>query len=229
MRKHSKPTQLSFLDAEGLPNQKRNQNRHDVTGRWVAGQGRKTERTCPRCGKKTLKYTSIKGQYCSQTCYYSRTTIEEKLWPRLVIAENGCWNWTGGKDWDGYGALRWGKEQRAHRVAYILTMGPIPEDMWVLHRCDNPSCCNPFHLFLGDADDNNKDMMRKGHNRVAFGENHTASKLTNEQIIEIRRLHSEGNTTQREIAKRFCVGFKAINKIVLGQRWKHLLPKAIAS
>lgn len=164
------------------------------------------------CSKKCSNYVTGQGN-----C----TTVESKLWPRLKISDSGCWEWQGGKDKDGYGSLRWGKEQRSHRVAWILSFGPIPNGLQVLHHCDNPPCCNPIHLFTGTSDDNNKDMIRKGRSNPPRGERAGTAKLTTQDVLEIRRLHSEG-IVQRKIAEMFAVGFKAINKIVLRQRWKHI-------
>ncbi|HJQ59428.1 MAG TPA: HNH endonuclease signature motif containing protein [Vineibacter sp.] len=76
--------------------------------------------------------------------------------------QTGCWNWTKSRGSHGYGDFRRDGHKLAHRWAYATFVGPIPEDAWVLHRCDNKACVNPEHLFLGTADDNNKDMVAKG-------------------------------------------------------------------
>jgi len=182
-------------------------------------------RQCKRPGCGQMFYTRKKSQqFCSPACRYLslRIPIEQRFWPQLKIADNGCWEWTDRAiDKDGYGQLQWNGEQRAHRVAWIITFGPIPDGKWVLHSCDNRKCCNPFHLFLGDAAANNADMLSKGRQKYLCGEERREAKLTTEQVLEIRRLHAEG-MQQRKIAKLFCVGFKAINKIVLRQRWKHI-------
>lgn len=91
----------------------------------------------------------------------------------------------------------------------------------MLHACDNRKCVNPDHLFLGTAAENNRDMMVKGRNRQLYGEQCKHAKLSQDDVIKIRKLHADG-ICQRRIAERFSVGFKAINKIVKRQRWKHL-------
>jgi HNH endonuclease len=95
--------------------------------------------------------------------------IEEKFWSKVDLSKD-CWVWKGFCDRDGYGKkflrLTDGKlEQFAHRVSWIITHGCIPEGMCVLHRCDNPPCVRPDHLFIGSQNDNNKDMQAKGRQR----------------------------------------------------------------
>lgn len=90
--------------------------------------------------------------------------IEVRLWGRLAPTEGGCLVFTGSIGRGGYGKIWYlGRDTRAHRVAWTLTNGPIPDGLMVCHRCDNPPCCNPAHLFLGSARDNVIDMVTKGH------------------------------------------------------------------
>jgi hypothetical protein len=134
----------------------------------------------------------------------------------------------------------------AHRLAYFLTFGPIPDGLWVLHHCDNPSCCRPDHLFLGTAADNVADMMAKGRNlsgmtvhpeRAAKGERHGSrtkpegirrgqsngqSKLTDDDVREIRLLYAACKGSQLEIAARFGVNQTLVSAIVRRVRWTHI-------
>ena len=99
--------------------------------------------------------------------------FEEKY---LVDTATGCWNWIGSSCVTGYGQLFFnGKLMRAHRFSYQQFVGPLLDNKYVLHKCDNPACVNPEHLFLGTQQDNMSDKCIKG--RQPFGENHYAWKL----------------------------------------------------
>lgn len=98
----------------------------------------------------------------------AKPTDMERLLSRIVVNDpTGCWLYTGAKNSHGYGTLNFrGRQNIAHRVSWTLHRGEIPPGQWVLHRCDVPRCCNPDHLFLGDAKVNNADMVAKGrHSR----------------------------------------------------------------
>jgi len=86
------------------------------------------------------------------------------FWPKVEIRSgNDCWHWKGARNTDGYGNLRRNKKScKAHRIAWEITNGPVPNGFYVLHKCDNPLCCNPNHLFLGTQKENVDDMTAKG-------------------------------------------------------------------
>lgn len=130
----------------------------------------------------------------------------------------GCWLWGGSTTEGGYGRFRYnGKSCRAHRVAWELTNGPIPTGMEVMHSCDNPPCVNPRHLSLGTVKDNAEDRCRKGRSVNLRGEAHGSSKLTAEQVAEIRKV---GNTkTQRELGRLYGVDFGQIGRILRQECW----------
>jgi hypothetical protein len=109
----------------------------------------------------------------------------------------------------------------AHRVAWELTNGPIPSGLCVLHRCDNPPCCNPAHLFLGTHADNMRDMESKGrgYTRNRFGELNHNVKLTSEQVIYLRFLYFAERRSQSEIGKFFGVEHSTVGRIVNGKSW----------
>ena len=108
-------------------------------------------------------------------------TVEERFWQKVRV-EDGCWEWTASRHYKGYGWFRVGdRMEKAHRVSYLLHHGPIPEGMSVLHKCDNPACVRPDHIFLGTQQENIADMVRKG--RVSRG---PGSTLTDADVLAIR-------------------------------------------
>lgn len=138
---------------------------------------------------------------------------------RLQFVARGpddCWEWTGARQTFGYGLLRVdGRLQRAHRYSYERYNGPIPAGLFVLHRCDNPPCVNPNHLFLGTVQDNSDDMCRKGRQ----AHNATWSKLTDAQVRAIRHEYALGGVSQRAIAARYGVSQMAISRAVRGETY----------
>ena len=147
-----------------------------------------------------------------------------RFWPKVRIQQPGdCWLWQGSTNWGGYGLFKFrGKDQGAHRVAWILTVGEIPaEDGYhgtcVLHACDTPSCVNPRHLSLGTQKDNiaEREVRNRG-NRPAKVNNQL--RWTEDDIREIRRLHKDG-IKQVDIAKRFQTSRGTISRIVNRKRW----------
>ena len=119
-----------------------------------------------------------------------------------------CWPWLGARNLKGYGIMHWnGHSHNAHRFAWELAHGPIPDGLHCLHHCDNPPCQNPTHLFLDTNDANIADKMAKGRHRGAWGERSGSAKLTAEQVLQ------------------FGVHKKHIQAIIYGKTWKHLLPE----
>lgn len=148
-----------------------------------------------------------------------RRTTAEKFWAR-VLKTDTCWVWQGGTDENGYGRV--GYQSRSnigtHRVAWALTRngGKIPT-RWVLHRCDNPPCCNPAHLFLGDVSANNRDRHDKGRTAgfIRTGAGHHAFVVTDEMRDAMRFQRATG-ATQRSIADAFGVSRGHVAKLVAG-------------
>jgi len=149
--------------------------------------------------------------------------LSERFWEKVVRRPNGeCWGWTGCKIGP-YGQLWSGSKQdkniAAHRVSWEIHNGPIPDGMDVLHRCDNPPCPNPDHLFLGTQADNNADKAAKGRARgAALGEDHHNSKLTPTVVSQI----FAASGSQYEIARRFGVSRSCVADIKNGRTWTHL-------
>ncbi|WP_417903626.1 HNH endonuclease signature motif containing protein [Caldimonas brevitalea] len=131
-----------------------------------------------------------------------------------------CWNWTGAACRQGYGFLKRkdGVQLRAHRVAYELYNGEIPPGWCVCHRCDNPRCVNPAHLFVGTYRDNAADMVAKGRVARRPGERNPAARLTADQV---RCIRSETGS-HAQLARRFGVSPTQVGLIKRGKRWAHL-------
>jgi hypothetical protein len=147
-----------------------------------------------------------------------RQSIEDRFNDK-VDRSGDCWKWQAAKTQRGYGRFRfpWG-HQLAHRFSYELANGPIPEDMFVCHSCDNPSCVNPDHLFLGTHADNMVDMKAK--KRQARGAGHGRAKLTADDVENIRA-NSE-NLSGRQLAGIFGVSNVTIARILNRTIWTHV-------
>jgi hypothetical protein len=157
--------------------------------------------------------------------------LAEYLWRRVERVPSGCWEWRGYIRPAGYGQIGLpgtGKIIDTHRAAWIVTNGPIPDGLFVCHHCDNPPCCRPDHLFLGDAAANSADAVAKGRIKAsrATGERAGSSKLTDLQVAEIRRRHiprvhparhTGGSST--ELAREFGVTRQYIGQLVTNQ-WR---------
>jgi hypothetical protein len=178
------------------------------------------------CGEKTRishetrpNRNVFKGQPISYIhghqgrCKRLKKPVKERFLKHVEVGgEDECWNWTGAKNQVGYGEIGVdGKSVGAHRLSYEIFVDKIPGGLYVLHKCDNPACVNPSHLFLGTHQDNMDDMCDKGR---------IARVLTIEKAREIKRLLAEGNTAKRAIARQFGVNHGLINDIAKGKKWK---------
>jgi hypothetical protein len=154
----------------------------------------------------------------------TRIPIAERLWSKVNKTET-CWLWTASVSNAGYGQL--GDPIRrsmisAHRVAWEVTHGPIPIGQCVLHKCDVKVCVNPDHLFLGTKAENTRDCISKGRFKPnKGGEFNRNSKLTNEQVREIKR-HPRKRGFRQGLADKFGVSIACINGIRVGANWKHI-------
>lgn len=174
-------------------------------------------------------------------------TIEERFWAKVdkPVDPNGCWVWMSSKRGKGYGSFRLGKHpngtrhvESSHRLAWIFVRGPIPYGMCVLHKCDNPPCCNPDHLFLGSVAENNRDRNRKGRSARLLGDDNPSrqkperllrglehprpcAKITPEIVTDIRSRYSSGET-QLSIARIYSIHQVHVSRIIRGVRWGHV-------
>lgn len=138
-----------------------------------------------------------------------------------------CIEFTGYRDKNGYGKMPIdGVDTGAHRVAFEVVNGPIPDGLVVRHKCDNPPCINPLHLELGTHGDNGQDKATR--DRSTHGEGNPGAKLTEPQVIQIRKLLRSG-IQQREIAERFGVGQSTISRIKKGTHWVRTIERAEAA
>jgi hypothetical protein len=152
--------------------------------------------------------------------------LEETFWHNVQITDD-CWLWTAGKT-NGYGELYDNGNHihiYAHRFSYQLFFGSVPDGLFVCHHCDNPGCVNPMHLFCGTNADNMADMVTKGRSNFtgAKGERNRHAKLVASQVITLRQDRLSGLSI-KELANIYAIGRSDVSKILLGQRWKHLLP-----
>jgi len=148
----------------------------------------------------------------------------DRFWSK-VDKSGDCWEWTAYKNKGGYGCVCVdGKQQKAHRVSYILHHGSIPNGLHVLHRCDNPKCVNPKHLFLGTHADNMADKARKGRARIPGkkGTDNGTSKLMDADIINIRAIYKHTRATQSKLADIYSVSQTIISDIVNLKSWRHV-------
>lgn len=177
------------------------------------------------CGHKTTVFGADlrSGHTRSCGCALSRgKPTADRFWPR-VNKTDGCWLWTGPITKQGYGegiclASMDGRRIQSHRVAWILTHGAIPNGMHVLHKCDNPTCVNPSHLFLGTNQDNVDDKMNKGRFVPVCGESHPKSKLTEADVLAIR-----GSLLPTGVlSKQYGVSTSLVLRIKKRKTWAHI-------
>lgn len=169
-----------------------------------------------------------------QERFVERNRVHEaRFWAKIdVCGDDECWPWLAAMDSRGYGRFHVGIDRNssmlAHRVSFGLSTGEEPEA--VCHRCDNPRCCNPKHLFGGTRADNNRDMKRKGRYAKIKpnlrGQKHHMAKLSDDDAVVIRNTYSEGGVTQYELAEQFGVCQRTISKIVRGLSFKNTLEAA---
>ena len=190
-------------------------------------------KTCAACGIKILKTSKCSAKqwgnkkYCSPLCKNRSKPVrqlKDRFLEKIKTAEGGCVEWQASKDGHGYGQMSCHKGAsplKAHRVSYELFVGEIPHGMHVLHKCDNPACVNPEHLFLGTHKDNMEDMVLKNRQqRISRpGEESHQALLTWSEVNEIRALYLTGKLTYKDLSCKYPVKPCTLMKIVRNKLW----------
>ena len=183
------------------------------------------KKACATCGRefRVYPYNAGKAKYCSRRCMPPKqpAPIEQNFEAHVTyVPESGCHLWTGCLNNKGYGQIRIAKRAKlAHRVAWEQKNGPIPEGLFVCHKCDTPSCVNPDHLFLGTTFENLADASAKG--RMRHGIRHHNAKLDDAKVRDIRVMSASG-MCQREIGE--CVGISqtVVGDVLRREIWAHV-------
>lgn len=145
----------------------------------------------------------------------------QERFEKFFSKADGCWEWAAYKTKQGYGRFGYGGEKvYAHRIAWEIYVGEIPAGMCVCHHCDNPSCVNPAHLFIGTHTDNMRDCANKGRNYTEsqVGESNNNAKLTYERVVAIRAMRRDG-VKNAVLAKEFGVSKSTVSSITQHHIW----------
>lgn len=172
---------------------------------------------------------AAKPKFCSTACRSanlakrSQSGLNTRFWSHVERGDTGeCWPWLGARNRAGYGWFNFlGRPMNASRAAYILTHGKISGGLLVCHKCDNPPCCNPAHLWLGTDADNAKDRDQKGRTRQGepkLGEQHSQAKLTRAVVLEI----VQSSEPDLALGRKYGVSAAAIYNIRHGKAWTHV-------
>lgn len=132
-----------------------------------------------------------------------------------------CWSWNGAKDSDGYGQVMVeGKVTKSPRVAFFLRFGTWPVN--ACHKCDNPRCCNPDHIYDGTPKTNAHDRTDRGRNGRCWGEKHGRSVLKEQDVLAIRAAYQDGEGSMSDLALVYGCSFSTIHRVITRKNWKHI-------
>jgi hypothetical protein len=182
------------------------------------------------------------GKYCSRKCWREKPceSLADRFWAKVQRCTHEpwciycCWPWQASLRHGGYGQMTMrinGKQVllRSNRVVWeLFQKRPLPEELWALHHCDFPPCCNPAHIYIGTPAQNSQDAVKRGrfigryHGEPTKGGEHHNAKLEDADVILMRTLYAQG-ASLKSLAQQFGVKSPNVHSIVHGKTWKHLL------
>lgn len=160
---------------------------------------------------------------CGKVLHKHLIKFMNRIEPTKDKSANECWHWIGLKSKYGYGKMCINsKNLTAHRFMYEMINGDIPSNMFICHKCDNPACVNPNHLFLGNVRDNTVDMVQKNRAPNYKGNNNPRSKITDKIVLEIYNKAKYSGISYNKLAREYKISASLVSEIMRGNLWGHL-------
>jgi hypothetical protein len=187
--------------------------------------------TCEWCGREF--FNEPRRRFCSRSCAanrynnkYSDEDAEVVFWCHVRSSRDSCWEWQHRLNHCGYGAfiarVNGIRYHTAHRYSYAVHNGITPPGLCVCHKCDNPRCVRPDHLFLGSHLDNARDRDRKGRAATPRGSRNGSARLTEAAVIDIRRRYENREASQGELAREYGVHIHSVHRVIRRISWSHI-------